>query len=114
MVNRADGSQLDSTVKPRNLEVKEILSHYPSNYKQSAVIPLLDFAQQQHGDREEGRVWNVRKKKGEGGLRLRAQLESSVSAAAATTLPQREEEHKRKDKAKATALQVCWVHLEDS
>ncbi|KAI5443189.1 hypothetical protein KIW84_012016 [Lathyrus oleraceus] len=34
-----------------NLEfrVKEILSHYPSNYKQSAVIPLLDLAQQQHG-----------------------------------------------------------------
>ncbi|GAB4841670.1 hypothetical protein Ancab_022392 [Ancistrocladus abbreviatus] len=27
---------------------KEILSHYPSNYKQSAVIPLLDLAQQQH------------------------------------------------------------------
>ncbi|PKU65483.1 NADH dehydrogenase [ubiquinone] flavoprotein 2, mitochondrial [Dendrobium catenatum] len=33
-----------------NMErVKEILSHYPSNYKQSAVIPLLDLAQQQHG-----------------------------------------------------------------
>ncbi|KAG0479323.1 hypothetical protein HPP92_010012 [Vanilla planifolia] len=31
------------------LVVKEILSHYPSNYKQSAVIPLLDLAQQQHG-----------------------------------------------------------------
>ncbi|KAI4364079.1 hypothetical protein MLD38_020217 [Melastoma candidum] len=31
------------------LKVKEILSHYPSNYKQSAVIPLLDLAQQQHG-----------------------------------------------------------------
>ncbi|KAL6210702.1 hypothetical protein ACLB2K_015934 [Fragaria x ananassa] len=30
-------------------EVKDILSHYPSNYKQSAVIPLLDLAQQQHG-----------------------------------------------------------------
>ncbi|KAF8401791.1 hypothetical protein HHK36_012737 [Tetracentron sinense] len=29
--------------------VKEILTHYPSNYKQSAVIPLLDLAQQQHG-----------------------------------------------------------------
>ncbi|KAG6774541.1 hypothetical protein POTOM_021896 [Populus tomentosa] len=29
--------------------VKEIVSHYPSNYKQSAVIPLLDLAQQQHG-----------------------------------------------------------------
>ncbi|RXI03981.1 hypothetical protein DVH24_038255 [Malus domestica] len=40
-------------------------------------------------DIEGGRVWNVREKKGEGGLRLRAQLESSVSAAAATTLPQR-------------------------
>ncbi|XP_042016031.1 NADH dehydrogenase [ubiquinone] flavoprotein 2, mitochondrial-like isoform X2 [Salvia splendens] len=34
----------------KNMEkVKEILSHYPSNYKQSAVIPLLDLAQQQHG-----------------------------------------------------------------
>ncbi|KAB5568313.1 hypothetical protein DKX38_002106 [Salix brachista] len=31
------------------LLVKEIISHYPSNYKQSAVIPLLDLAQQQHG-----------------------------------------------------------------
>uniref|UniRef100_A0A9R1WRG8 NADH dehydrogenase [ubiquinone] flavoprotein 2, mitochondrial n=1 Tax=Lactuca sativa TaxID=4236 RepID=A0A9R1WRG8_LACSA len=30
-------------------KVNEILSHYPSNYKQSAVIPLLDLAQQQHG-----------------------------------------------------------------
>lgn len=30
-------------------QVNEILSHYPSNYKQSAVIPLLDLAQQQHG-----------------------------------------------------------------
>ncbi|XP_039120628.1 NADH dehydrogenase [ubiquinone] flavoprotein 2, mitochondrial-like [Dioscorea cayenensis subsp. rotundata] len=28
--------------------VKEILSHYPSNYKQSAVIPLLDMAQQKN------------------------------------------------------------------
>ncbi|KAL6505177.1 hypothetical protein OROGR_024994 [Orobanche gracilis] len=27
----------------------EILTHYPSNYKQSAVIPLLDLAQQQNG-----------------------------------------------------------------
>lgn len=35
---------------PKNLEkAKEIMSHYPSNYKQSAVIPLLDLAQQQHG-----------------------------------------------------------------
>ncbi|XP_021764311.1 NADH dehydrogenase [ubiquinone] flavoprotein 2, mitochondrial-like [Chenopodium quinoa] len=32
-----------------NQKVKEILSFYPSNYKQSAVIPLLDLAQQQHG-----------------------------------------------------------------
>lgn len=32
-----------------HLQVREILSHYPSNYKQSAVIPLLDLAQQQHG-----------------------------------------------------------------
>ncbi|KAL9674669.1 hypothetical protein QQ045_002867 [Rhodiola kirilowii] len=31
------------------LKVKEIISHYPSNYKQSAVISLLDLAQQQHG-----------------------------------------------------------------
>ena len=30
-------------------KIKDILSHYPSNYKQSAVIPLLDLAQQQHG-----------------------------------------------------------------
>ncbi|XP_043713975.1 NADH dehydrogenase [ubiquinone] flavoprotein 2, mitochondrial isoform X3 [Telopea speciosissima] len=30
-------------------KAKEIMSHYPSNYKQSAVIPLLDLAQQQHG-----------------------------------------------------------------
>ncbi|RXH85127.1 hypothetical protein DVH24_041895 [Malus domestica] len=36
-----------------------------------------------------GRVWNVRERKGEGGLHLRAQLESLVSAAVATTLPQR-------------------------
>lgn len=32
-----------------HLQAKEIISHYPSNYKQSAVIPLLDLAQQQHG-----------------------------------------------------------------
>eukprot|EP00249_Psilotum_nudum_P010013 c22282_g1_i2 orf=116-937(+) len=33
-----------------NMErAKEIISHYPSNYKQSAVIGLLDLAQQQHG-----------------------------------------------------------------
>jgi NADH:ubiquinone oxidoreductase subunit E len=31
------------------IQVKEILSHYPSNYKQSGIIPLLDLAQQQHG-----------------------------------------------------------------
>ncbi|KZV17041.1 NADH dehydrogenase [Dorcoceras hygrometricum] len=31
------------------LQVEEILSHYPSNYKRSAVIPLLDLAQQQNG-----------------------------------------------------------------
>jgi NADH dehydrogenase (ubiquinone) flavoprotein 2 len=30
-------------------QVKEILSHYPSNYKQSGIIPMLDLAQQQHG-----------------------------------------------------------------
>ena len=29
--------------------MKELLSHYPKNYKQSAVIPMLDLAQQQHG-----------------------------------------------------------------
>lgn len=31
------------------VQVNEILSHYPSNYKQSGIIPLLDLAQQQHG-----------------------------------------------------------------
>ncbi|PHT60889.1 NADH dehydrogenase [ubiquinone] flavoprotein 2, mitochondrial [Capsicum annuum] len=36
-------------ILPCNAQVKEILSFYPSNYKQSAVIPLLDLAQQQHG-----------------------------------------------------------------
>uniref|UniRef100_J3M8Q9 Uncharacterized protein n=2 Tax=Oryza brachyantha TaxID=4533 RepID=J3M8Q9_ORYBR len=30
-------------------KVNEILSHYPSNYKQSGIIPMLDLAQQQHG-----------------------------------------------------------------
>lgn len=30
-------------------KVKEILSHYPSNYKQSGIVPMLDLAQQQHG-----------------------------------------------------------------
>jgi len=35
---------------PANMEkVKELLSHYPKNYKQSAVIPMLDLAQQQNG-----------------------------------------------------------------
>eukprot|EP00245_Coleochaete_scutata_P004370 TRINITY_DN1682_c0_g1_i1.p1 TRINITY_DN1682_c0_g1~~TRINITY_DN1682_c0_g1_i1.p1 ORF type:complete len:289 (+),score=49.30 TRINITY_DN1682_c0_g1_i1:95-961(+) len=35
---------------PANLEKAEkIMANYPSNYKQSAVIPLLDLAQQQHG-----------------------------------------------------------------
>ncbi|GAQ88073.1 NADH dehydrogenase (ubiquinone) flavoprotein 2 [Klebsormidium nitens] len=29
-------------------KIEEILSHYPANYKQSAVIPLLDLAQQQN------------------------------------------------------------------
>eukprot|EP00270_Netrium_digitus_P009841 TRINITY_DN3016_c0_g1_i2.p1 TRINITY_DN3016_c0_g1~~TRINITY_DN3016_c0_g1_i2.p1 ORF type:complete len:276 (+),score=59.05 TRINITY_DN3016_c0_g1_i2:100-927(+) len=34
---------------PANIEkVKDIISHYPSNYKQSAMIPLLDLAQQQN------------------------------------------------------------------
>jgi len=31
------------------VQVNEILPHYPSNYKQSGIIPLLDLAQQQHG-----------------------------------------------------------------
>jgi len=30
------------------VKVKEIMSHYPSNYKQSAVIPVLDIAQQEN------------------------------------------------------------------
>lgn len=30
------------------VQVAEILEHYPTNYKQSAVIPLLDLAQQQN------------------------------------------------------------------
>jgi len=34
---------------PENYKkIEEILSHYPANYKQSAVIPLLDLAQQQN------------------------------------------------------------------
>lgn len=40
----------DWDFSPQNTErVKEILSNYPKNYKQSASIPLLDLAQQQHG-----------------------------------------------------------------
>ncbi|KAJ4769715.1 hypothetical protein LUZ62_053972 [Rhynchospora pubera] len=35
--------------QPNLQKVQDILSHYPSNYKQSAIIPLLDLAQQQHG-----------------------------------------------------------------
>lgn len=31
------------------LRVKKILSKYPSNYKMSGIIPLLDLAQRQHG-----------------------------------------------------------------
>lgn len=30
-------------------QVAEIMSRYPTNYKQSAVIPVLDIAQQQNG-----------------------------------------------------------------
>jgi len=34
---------------PKTMEkVKEVMSHYPSNYKQSAVIPVLDIAQQEN------------------------------------------------------------------
>ena len=29
-------------------QVAEVLSRYPTNYKQSAVIPVLDLAQQQN------------------------------------------------------------------
>ena len=31
------------------VQVAEILSRYPTNYKQSGVIPVLDLAQQQNG-----------------------------------------------------------------
>ena len=31
------------------VQVAELLSKYPTNYKQSAVIPMLDLAQQQNG-----------------------------------------------------------------
>ena len=37
----------DSLQHPRS-QVAEVVSRYPSNYKQSAVIPLLDLAQQQN------------------------------------------------------------------
>ena len=30
-------------------QVADIMSRYPTNYKQSAVIPVLDLAQQQNG-----------------------------------------------------------------
>ena len=30
------------------VQIKTLLSRYPSNYKQSAVIPILDLAQQQN------------------------------------------------------------------
>ena len=30
------------------VKVNEVLAKYPENYKQSAVIPLLDIAQQQN------------------------------------------------------------------
>lgn len=30
-------------------QVEEIISRYPTNYKASAVIPVLDLAQQQNG-----------------------------------------------------------------
>jgi NADH dehydrogenase (ubiquinone) flavoprotein 2 len=32
-----------------NTQVEKILGKYPSNFKQSGVIPLLDLAQRQHG-----------------------------------------------------------------
>jgi NADH:ubiquinone oxidoreductase subunit E len=34
---------------PLAWQVAEIMSRYPTNYKQSAVIPVLDLAQQQNG-----------------------------------------------------------------
>ena len=34
---------------PAPPQAAEIISRYPSNYKASAVIPLLDLAQQQNG-----------------------------------------------------------------
>lgn len=43
-----NNSELSFEFTEKNMpKVNEILSHYPSNYKQSAVIPLLDLAQQQ-------------------------------------------------------------------
>jgi NADH dehydrogenase (ubiquinone) flavoprotein 2 len=42
------GTKFDFT--PANYKlVNEIIANYPPNYKASAVIPLLDVAQQQHG-----------------------------------------------------------------
>ena len=32
-----------------SLQANELLSHYPANYRQSAVIPLLDIVQAQNG-----------------------------------------------------------------
>ena len=31
------------------MQAAELLTHYPSNYKASAVIPLLDLAQKENG-----------------------------------------------------------------
>ena len=36
------------TASSSSAQVAELVSRYPSNYKQSAVIPLLDLAQQQN------------------------------------------------------------------
>lgn len=49
--NTADNNaKVQWDFSPANItKAKEIMSHYPSNYQQSAVIPLLDLAQQQHG-----------------------------------------------------------------
>jgi NADH:ubiquinone oxidoreductase subunit E len=32
-----------------HIQVKKVLAKYPSNFKQSGIIPLLDLAQRQHG-----------------------------------------------------------------
>lgn len=45
--NNAD-TQFDFT-EANYEKIAELLSRYPSNYKQSAVIPMLDLAQQQNG-----------------------------------------------------------------